>query len=152
MIVLYFGYPQLVDAVKEPHLLRPTLARWLHRPDRRAHLFQQYRAVLAPVGERDVVMAEPGTGWPVPSFHGRIVAAEHFELFTPDQQRRVDDVQVFMAPGTAREIRRQLIQRYAVSWILLDRRANARELPELLVSDAVASQSGDLILMNAARW
>jgi hypothetical protein len=151
-LLLYFGVPQLVDAIRQPHLLRPILAKWLQVDDRRAHWFQQYQAVLAPVGERDVVMAESSTGWPVPSFRGRIVAAEHFELFTPDQQRRFDDVQVFMAPGTRQATRVQLIQRYGVSWILLDRRANASVLPELLVANAIAREAGRLILIDAARW
>jgi hypothetical protein len=151
-MVLYFAFPQFVNIAREPHLLRPLLATRLHVPDRRANLFLRYQEVLAPVGERDVVMGDASTSWPVPSFHGRVVAAEHFELFTPDQQRRSDDALLFMTPGTLQETRVQLIDRYAVSWILLDRRANSSVLSELLVPEAVTREAGDLILMNAARW
>ncbi len=151
-LVLYFGFPQFVQVAREPHLLRSRLSKWFHLPDRRAHLFRLYADVLAPVGERDVVIGDASTSWPVPSFRGRVVAAEHFELFTPDQQRRFDDAELFMAPGTPLSTRLQLVDRYAASWILLDRRADARVLPELLVPAAVARDAGDLILMNAARW
>lgn len=152
LTIVYFAVPQVVDVAREPHLMRPFLARLLHRADKRTHLPDDYRRVLAPVAERDVVMAHRFTAWPVPSFHGRIVAAAHFEFFTPGQRQRFDDAETFMHVGTPASERIRLLDTYGARWILLDRTLNERVLPELLVPPAVVSQSGDLILMDAALW
>lgn len=150
--LVFFGTPQLLSIAREPHLMRPYIAGLLHRADKRTHLPDRYRDVLAPVAERDVVMADPATAWPVPSFHGRVVGAAHFEFFTPGQQRRFDDAEAFMQPGTPPAERARLLDAYGARWILLDRVVDERVLAEVLVPGAVVRQSGDLILMDASRW
>jgi hypothetical protein len=152
LAIVFFGVPQLLSIARAPHLMRPYLASWLHLADKRSHLRAHYRDVLTPVAERDVVMADSGTGWPVPSFHGRVVGAEHFEFFTPGQQRRFDDAQSFMRAGTPTADRIRLLETYAARWILLDRVADEHVLPELLIPEAIVRQSGDLVLMDAERW
>lgn len=152
LAIAFFGFPQLLNIGRAPHLMRPYLARWLNLADKRTHLPGHYRDVLVPVAERDVVMADHGTGWPVPSFHGRLVGAVHFEFFTPGQQRRFDDTETFMRAGTPTADRIRLLDTYAARWILLDRVADERVLSEVLVPGAVVRQSGDLILMDAELW
>ncbi len=151
-LILLFGVPQIRDTLRLPHLMRPRIARWLGRPDRQSHRFDRYAAILGPVGERDVVMTDVITAWPVPSFKGRIVGAEHFEYFTLDQQRRRDDASLFMTPGTSFETRARLLEHYDARWILLDRDNNATVLPELLAVQAVERDKGNMILMDARRW
>jgi hypothetical protein len=81
-----------------------------------------------------------------------VVGAEHFEFFTPGQQRRFDDAQSFMRAGTPTADRIRLLETYAARWILLDRVADEHVLPELLIPEAIVRQSGDLVLMDAERW
>jgi hypothetical protein len=150
--IIYFLLPQLAAIPREPHLARAYIAPLLHREDKQPRLRERYREVLAPVGEREVVLAESPTAWPVPSFGPRIVAASHYEFFVNGQDQRERDVKRFFETGHERE-RTAVIDAYGASWILLDEsRLSARQRSELLRDRAVERRVGPLVLMNAARW
>jgi hypothetical protein len=150
--VAYFLAPELAAIPREPYLARAYIAPLLHRPDKQPRLRETYGAVLAPVGEKEVVLAEPATAWPIPSFGPRIVAALHYEFFVPGQHEREADVARFF--DTDDEIARlEILDRYRATWILLDEsKLTDRQREMLLRKAAVEKRSGTLVLMRVARW
>lgn len=163
--LLYFLLPQLKMVVSKPHLFRPYIARALHRPDKQERLPRELPVLLKSVGENDVVLSDLITSWLVPSTNGKIVAALHYELFIPDQRQRWHDVAEFFS--TSPLDRAELVRRYGVRWIILNRRAarldggdmNEETVAEdeamfksLLRERAVVDRVGDLVLMDAQKW
>lgn len=78
-----------------------------------------YRPLLRRVPSTSVTMATASTGWPVPTFGGRIVDPLHPQAFVADLGRRHQDVERFFAPSTPTAVRRTLLCRYRAAWILL---------------------------------
>jgi hypothetical protein len=64
-------------------------------------------------------MASTRTGWEVPTYGGRIVAALHPQAFVPDLARREADVGTFFDPATRTAARRRLLCRYAAGYVLV---------------------------------
>jgi hypothetical protein len=60
------------------------------------------------------VLGNALTSWAVPTSRGRIVAALHYELFTPDQPRRHRDLQAFFGPAN-RDEKQRIISKYNVN-------------------------------------
>lgn len=148
--------PQVKEALSKPWLARPYLAGLLHRADKQEHLARDLKPLLALVGERDVVLSDVITSWLVPSFNGKIVAAQHYELFVPDQRKRWNDVDRCFRTNGPRDLDR-LTREYNVKWIVLNRAWFARpdvttRYEDLLREPAVVNRAGDLVLMDAARW
>jgi len=147
--VIYFAWPQLNDLARQPHLLRPWLPTLLPARDLQTHRLRQYREVLAPVGEQDVVIADLVTAWPVPSVKGRIVGALHLEYFTLNQRQRWDDVEAFFSDRTTMAERMAIMSRYDVRWILLDRKRNAGVVEQF--TSSLDPPEGNLLLLDAER-
>jgi hypothetical protein len=150
--ILYFAVPQVWNVLHEPHLLRPRIASLLGKDTKRSHLLENYRHVLSPVAETDVVLGDLLTAWPVPSVRGRIVGAEHLEFFVPGQRERCDSAQAFFETQTGVERRREILQRYHVRWLLLDRERDAEVLIELLIPSCVVAERASLVLLDAPCW
>jgi hypothetical protein len=149
---IYFLAPQLAAIVREPHLARAYIAPLLHREDKQPHLRETYRALLANVPQRDVVLAEPATAWPIPSFGPRIVAAAHYEFFVPNQRQREADVKRFFQTTDESE-RLAILTRYNARWLLLDEsRLTDRQKADLERPNSIVSRAGPLILTDVARW
>src|SRR5262249_30593618 len=102
-VLLFFLAPPLLSVVRGPPLLRPATPGLFGREAKYVPLRKTYAELLRDVGERDVVLADSTTGWPVPSFHGRIVTADHFELLIPDQAERARAVEDFFAQAAVAE-------------------------------------------------
>lgn len=164
--LLCFLLPQVRLIVSKPWLIRPYIAEVLHRPNRQERLPRELPPLLKNIGENDVVLSDPVTSWLVPSSNGKIVSAMHYELFVPDQRRRWRDVSSFFS--TSRSVARtDMIRRYNVRWIVLNRkmpRVDGHEIDEetaasnqavfesLFRPSAVVDQVGDLVLMDARKW
>jgi hypothetical protein len=151
-LILYFAVPQVWSVLHEPHLLRPRIARLLGRDPKLSHPLENYRRVLEPVAETDVVLGDPATSWPVPSVHGRVVAAYHLEFFVPGQRERWDSAQEFFEARTADGRRREILAQYNVRWLLLDRGRNAEVLRDLISPACVAAEQSSLVLLDARCW
>jgi len=150
--LVYCLVPQIVLIARDPALARPYIAPILAKPDKRLHLMDRFDRLLEPVGRRDVVLSDAVTSWPVPSVRGRIVAALHYETFTPGQPARDRDVFTFFATGDWLT-RQEILQRYGVRWILLNESTmSPYVIRDLLEPDAVVGRVDDLVLMDAGRW
>jgi hypothetical protein len=84
----------------------------------------------------------------VPSFNGRIVAAMHLELFTPDQQQRQADVERAFTSDDPAE-RARIIDKYRVTHVLISR---AGPYADCIHAETIEAESDDLVLMDALRW
>ena len=147
--LLYGAVPQLRDVVSEPHLARPLIAELAGRENKQPEHWKTYAQALAGIAPGDVVLSDLQTGWPVPSFRGRVVGANHLELFTPGQRERWDDTDTIFNPDTDPDERRRLMDRYDVRWVLL---ARDTPLAGQIRPSAVEAESGRLVLMDAERW
>ena len=146
--------PNLWLILREPHLGRRWVAPLMGREDKQPRYWQSYEMLLAShILPGDVVLADPRTGWPVPSFGGRVVAALHWEYFTGDQRRRRDDVTQFFILDTPTVARLEVLDRYGVDWLLVDRDSlSPALLGTLLVTVAIVADDGQRVLMAADRW
>lgn len=152
IVMFYFLAPQLAAIPREPHLARAYVAPLLHRENKQPDWRRLYAKALVPVHTGDVVLSDPRTSWPVPSFGGRIVAADHYEFFTLDQPQRDRDAEGFFTVATDRE-RLPILDRYNVRWILVNSSSLTDAQRTALVREtAIAARSGDLVLMDAVAW
>ncbi len=153
-LIVAMAFPNIWLVMREPHLARNWISPLMGREDKQPHHWDHYDALLSPhIKAGDVVLAEPLTAWPVPSFGGRVVSAQHLEFFTPNQRERLGDTDRFFTPQTPHSDRVALIDRYAVSWLLLDRsHLRPAVFAELFLPDAVVGDDGQRVLMDADRW
>src|SRR6185312_17472381 len=112
--------PEARLILSKPYLLRPYIAKVLHRPDRKEKLTRDLPVLLQNVGANDVVMSDLMTSWLVPSTNGKIVAALHYELFVPDQRQRWHDLEDFFQADKAID-RDAILRKYGTRWIILNR-------------------------------
>jgi hypothetical protein len=158
IILVYCLVPQFWSIANEPHLARAYVAPRLGWPDRQLNLRARYVALLRPVAERDVVLSDAATSWPVPSFRGKIVYATHFELFIPNQYERRRHVDEFFGIGQdfsaiADGARQRILDLYKVDWIILNSSLLPRHVFDgLLEPEAVVNRVDGLVLMDAAKW
>jgi hypothetical protein len=142
--------PQVVAVVREPQLARAYVAPLLHCENRQKPLKPLFEGLLRDVGPRDVVLGDPATAWPVPSVRGRVIAPEHYEYFVEGQANRQKDVEGFFALATSETRRREVLDRYGVRWILINR--SRQDECALMEPSAVVREIGDLVLLDAAAW
>jgi len=153
LLIAYCLVPQGIAIVREPWLGRTYVARLFRKEDKQEHVKETYDRLLAGVGNDDVVLSDTLTSWPVPSSHGKIVAALHYELFVPDQPRRTEDVARFFSRSGSDADRRAILDKYRTRWILLNRRAVSSDVFDQLVDTrAVVIRERDLVLMDAQSW
>lgn len=153
-LVVVLALPNVWMTLREPHLARKWVAQVTGREDKQPHNWERYDALLTPnIEPLDVILAEPRTGWPVPSFNGRVVSALHLEFFSPGQFERLEDTQRFFDPATEKQTRTALLDQYGVRWLLLDRESlPALVFDELFVPGSVIADDGRLVLIDARRW
>ncbi|GAA5509375.1 hypothetical protein [Novipirellula caenicola] len=152
--LLYGTLPQFHAILSEPYLARPLIAPLLKREDKQPRNWSTYQTVLAGVEPGEVVLSDMATGWPVPSFGGRIVAANHLELFSHGQRERLEETERFFATQSTEQQRaieqqRELIDRYAVRYILVSRQT---PLASHVQDNAIVAESNGLVLMDARKW
>jgi hypothetical protein len=114
------------------HLLAPSLAALLIAPAWpaavRPTLEEAGRGDLLwltfleqQVGAEEVVLTDLETCWYVPSFSGRVVAYPMRLPFVPDHDARVGAVRRFFERGVPQAERLDLIERFGVAYVLLDK-------------------------------
>jgi len=148
--LLYGLIPQAFAVITQPFLARHITSHFKTIQDQQLHLLPLYKEVLKNIGEKDVVMAQPVTAWPVPSVRGRIVSALHYELYTFDQPRRDVDVKEFFDPDPSDERRLELVQFYNAKWILIDERVTSQRLIDTLAQgQPIVERAGPFVLLRA---
>jgi hypothetical protein len=151
--LVYCLIPQVWTIFDAPYLARAYVAPLLGKENQQLDLKPRFDALLAPVGQKDVVLSDPRTSWPVPSSRGRIVFAVHPEWFASDEPAREEDVQRFFAADASEAERVEVLERREVRWILLNREELETDVFDALRRpSAEASADGDLVLMEAAAW
>ena len=150
--VVFLLWPQLLAVAAEPHLARAYIAPITGRENKQLDLKERFDDLLEPIGSNEVVLSDLITSWPIPSSGGRIVAALHLEFYSPDQEQRRQDVKNFFSPDDSIN-RLEIIERYNVRWIVLNKSRLGKDLFEaLLDSEAVVRENRDWVLMEALRW
>ena len=76
--------------------------------------------LLAPVGDRDVVVADPKTSWMVPALAGRVVASSHPLYWVPDHEARRAALETFFTAGTSEDRRRAILAQTGARWLVID--------------------------------
>jgi len=154
VVIVLLTAQNLWLTVREPHLARPWIAPLLGKEDKQLNIMESYDALLTPnLQPGDVVIAQPMTGWPVPSFGGRLVAALHLEYFAEGQGQRVADQNRFFTYEATDPDRLGILETYDVKWLLLDRERMPPPLfKELFESEASAIDDGRYVLMRAGAW
>jgi hypothetical protein len=132
----------LLTYTRPPH---PRMLRY-ERP-----LWYDVRSVLTPVRPSEVVLADSRTSYMVPVLTGgRVVAWRHPVYWVPDHAERRQAQERFFAEATDAE-RHEVIARYRVRWILLNR-GEVRLSPEaegrLLALGCVVAERGSLVLLD----
>jgi hypothetical protein len=84
--------------------------------------YEQYRFLSRFTGQYDVILSDLETGWPVPSFGGKIVATWHPLAFVSDHRKRQEDVDTFFGTSTSQSDRKRILQSYRVNYILVGKR------------------------------
>lgn len=144
--------PQVLAVIREPHLARAVIAPLMGREDKQVRIRAELERLMTPVDDESVVLSDPDTAWIVPSVHGRIVSALHYEFFSPDQSQRDQDVLQFFGYATETE-RREILDRYHVSWILVDTsRPLVIPFSDLIREEAIVRREGKFVLMDANKW
>jgi hypothetical protein len=153
--LVYFAIPEVVTALRGPHLLRPYLAEMMGKENKQLNLLPRFRWLLEGVGPRDVVLSDDHTMFCVPSVSGRMVHSFHPEIFVSDGEEKAQarDVERFFAPGGDDRERIDVIRRHHVRWIILNRRFLEKPaFEQLLVDPAVVRRDDGMVLMDADRW
>ncbi|MGH3116852.1 MAG: hypothetical protein ACRDQ2_07000 [Gaiellales bacterium] len=101
-----------------PAVPDPLAGRVLGPGIDRGTAIRYWESLLTAVGREDVVLSPVETGWQVPAFTGRTVASLHPLAFVPDHDRRREDVAAFFDPAAGTPLRREIIDRYCVSFLL----------------------------------
>ncbi len=146
--------PQVASVVREPYLARPIFEAMIgrHVPPR-VSIRKRLDRLLAPVGERDVVLSDLETSWAVPSSRGRVVAALHYELFVLDQPQREKDLREFLAAAATDRDRSRILDKYGATWILIDGATVDPAAAAAIVDPrAVVGTEGSLTLLDARVW
>ena len=152
--LLALALPNALLTLDQPHLARKWVAPILHKENKQPDIRNTYRTLLADhLKPGEVVLAQSRTGWPVPSFGGRIVSALHYEFFTPDQKQRTQDVNQFFLPNQTPATRIDILERYHVAWLLINKdNLSDTQLHELLIPGTVVNEVGPYVLIDANAW
>lgn len=139
-LAVYLCYPPIQVAVTSQALLGRWPGPMATSPDQQP-LYERYRLLADRIGEGDVVLAEPRTGWPVPAFGGKIISPTHPEAFVGDTEERRQSVQRFFSAARSESERREILAAHQVSWLLVNRELQ----PEGVL---IAEEFGKLVASN----
>jgi hypothetical protein len=152
VVFLYFLLPQLSAIMESPHLARAYLAHILHKEDKQVPLRKIYAQLLSPIHEGDVVLSDPLTMWPVPSYGGRVVLAFHGEALVKDEPARRLAVHSFFTDPSD-DNRREILSKYKVRWIILNRDTLDHAVYDAIFEpSAVVNRSQDMVLLDVNTW
>jgi len=79
------------------------------------------RELAVVAGPGAVVLATPAASWPVPTFGPKVLVLFHLDPLVPDARERANRVRRFLQPGASDAERFEILTRYGVSHILVQR-------------------------------
>lgn len=99
---------------------------WTAEGTRYRQMVSDYTHMLRYIGPLDVVLSDTWTSWQLPTFTGKIISrpAGHqldYNVRYPELRHRAADLETFFAPETPDEVRRSLIEKYGVKFVLINR-------------------------------
>lgn len=97
----------------------PQLSRRYSRPE--SYVVSNMRAFAQAAGSDAVVLASPLLSWPLPTFGPKVIALYHEDPLVPDAEARETAVKRFLAPWVQDQERTQILAKYQVSHVLLNR-------------------------------
>ena len=71
-----------------------------------------------------MILSDTNSNWILPTFGGKVIAAQHPLAFIPDHQKRTEDVNRFFQADHQNQI--AIVQKYNVDFVLL----NKKSIPE----------------------
>jgi hypothetical protein len=83
--------------------------------------FSEYLFLNNYVSQYNVVLSDLDSSWREPSFGGKVVAVKHPLAFVKDQVKRISDVNEFFAKKTSKKDRLDIISKYNVDFVLLNK-------------------------------
>jgi len=98
--------------------LKSTLERVFFPPP---STIQAYRFLSQYTGQYDVVLSDLQSSWIIPTFGGKVIAADHPLAFVPDHQDRQADLEHFFKPETTHPKRLQIARKYSADYLLLNK-------------------------------
>jgi hypothetical protein len=91
------------------------------RDRRESPVIQNMRRFAAATGPGAVVLASPVLSWPLPTFGPKVLVLFHEDPLVRDRAQREYWVKRFLGPGASDDERSQILARYGVSHVLLQR-------------------------------
>ncbi len=99
-------------------MIQPTLPYFTPG---RPNTYHQYLFLSDLTPQYDVVLSDIDTSWVVPTFGGKVIACQHALAFVPDHDTRRKDVSDFFRDATALQERLEIIRKYQVNFLLIDK-------------------------------
>lgn len=94
----------------------------------------------------DVVAAPAGVGIPIAGGAAHVVAVDIPQPFVPDAAQRESDTIEMVDPETAPVRRRELIERYGVDWLVVERAHGERVVASLFGASIVGEVNGYVVI------
>lgn len=91
------------------------------RAGRESPVVQNMRAFAASAGPGAVVLASPRLSWPLPTFGPKVLVLFHEDPLVPDAAARERAVKRFLSQAGSDAERREILARYGVTHVLLQR-------------------------------
>ncbi|WUT72609.1 hypothetical protein OIE12_12830 [Streptomyces sp. NBC_00670] len=86
--------------------------------ERSAPAWQGYGWITPRVRYGDVVLARKGPARRIPAYGAYTVAPGYPDVFLADEEERLDAVRRYYAAGTTTAVRRAIVRRYGVRWVV----------------------------------
>jgi hypothetical protein len=91
------------------------------RDRRESPVIQNMRRFAAAAGPDAVVLASPVLSWPLPTFGPKVLVLFHEDPLVSDRAQREHWVKRFLGPAASDQERSQILARYGVTHVLLQR-------------------------------
>ena len=88
--------------------------------------YNSYQFLSGYTRQYDVILSDMNSSWILPTFGGKVIAAQHPLAFIPDHQTRVKDVNRFFQADYQDQM--EIVRRYNVGFVLIDK----KRIPEWL--------------------
>jgi hypothetical protein len=98
------------------------------------------------IKQNDLVISDLQTSWLIPTFGGRVIAAQHPLAFVPDQLERKKDLEMFFDNQTNATTRQEILRRYKPKYLIIDKQTIYHQ-PDL-GAPLTGDQLGDNVYEN----
>ena len=121
VLVLVFSMSWLIPSVTRAMTIANSLL--LGRTVSNQQGYKNLTFLTGIVDRNDLVISDLQTSWLIPTFGGRVIAAQHPLAFVPDQLERQKDLEIFFSAETSQEARLNVLRKYKPKYLLLDWRS-----------------------------